>query len=1664
MEPFNDSVYFSEQARQLAKGTLFREIFVDQPGAEHGPLTSVLMAPVSWPDSYLMWQRLITTLCGIATVVVLVVLVRRISGRLEAAIAAGVAASYPNLWASDGLAMSESVSMLCVALVLIAAHRVLVTGAMRRRAWFGLGVLAGVAALARSELLLLVPGLMAAAWWNWTTERRSGAEAASAAEPVATAVPLAGRSLVARVALIATGAALALAPWTIFNASRFEGRVLLTTNEGGTLLGSYCSDTFEGADIGGWSVLCLFRDPDYKQDEEPSLRSERQRAMALEFAQDHVAELPVVVAARVARTLDLYGLSTLVAMDVGEERYEWASWAGIFAFWVLAPLAIMGWRRGSVSRSMRRLLTMPIVVTAFTTVVFYGAHRIRSTAEPSIVVLASLGAGHLVRNWLARLRAGKVENVNSQSGLGSTIREQVGASWRALSDRRRMAVVASLYGAASLIATGVSSGYAADNRFEIYQSPWSVLRRTLDGWDPTRGLGGPREDVWLPTLVPAAVLRSLGLSAASTQRAVAALLIAAFGIGVVALVRRLYEWRVGAVHVLAGAFAMSGPFTASFLVPTNLFAMSVASVWLTVVVIDGLRGEQPWRDAALAALLVLAAGNADLPGLAYSLVMLVPTVAYLLWVERSTSLRRLCGWAARSFALVAACAAWPLAKAWSARDELAARLAETELPSTSATTSSWSESIRGLGNWLSYFAESGRLAKPQTSILLTSPVVILATFALPAVALGAIWRTRWRGRVLLGFWMIAGTAVMVGAYSDAPFGSLVEWSFDANRLLTSFRNTYKAGTAVAVGTAVLAAVGVVHAWHALGPSRRRRMALSGCAAALTVAAAWPLASGGIFHPTERTDALPAYWREAADHLNGLPEPGRSLIVPASSQTYYRWGYVGDDIFDALFRRPHATATGWMVSTASGHDAIEALTLAVQEPGYRPGTIAALAQRLGITEIVIRNDVDWRRQGVARPAAYRALRSDPGLQLTATFGQAGLAVIGEQPDDLTAYESTLPAVEIYSVRSPVQGLGLVPGPPIVVAGDARSWAAAVQGGLVEAADPLSAAGALDDDELTSLLRQGAPVLVTDSARRRQRNLARHEVQLSPTLAEGQELDRPIRQLFAGAGPGNESTAWFADALRLEGAYITFGGFRYDRRASLAFDENPATMWAVPSSGVAGVRAALTVTLREPTVIDAVDVLASVDEQGASAVRQVTVELAGVAEPVVVELDAQGVGSAVMPRVPVTQLTLVISGTTDVGPEVGFREVRLTKPSGEAIDLVEYIDVPSRVVDRLADRSESSTPIAYSFRRSERPVTSLNETLGASAGAEESVLARRFRVPFASRLILTGALRVASGARTVLDASSGCVDVGLRIGAVPSEMQRILVRRDESIPAHDAAPLEGMPRSVGFSACMELVLGPGTHFLRTLPGSAVDAVWMRPQSWSSDRGADSGVLSWERVGPDRVVGTIEGGAGGILVLRESYDDRWTLEIDGRSVAPLEGGGANIWFVTPTDADEFTLTMRDGRVMRGAFAASMAGAAVCVLLLILSRRRRRGSGRAADAIPAQRSDIPRLGLPPRALGTALAVAAAAGTLLVGPVAIAAAVGVGIMLAVRPASLAATGAPAPALTALAGVVMLLDLPPVSMSFPRSADGASDLVAVALVFALCHLALVVAADRSSAP
>ena len=203
---FNDSIYYSEWAKQLTEGRFFREGFNDLPTAEHGPLTSVLMVPFSWMDDPVAYQRLVTVICGTATIVVIGLLGRAVRGDRVGIVAAVIAALYANLWINDGLVMSESVSVLAVSAVLLSAHRVFVVGRTDARSLVVLGVLCGLAALARSELVLFVPML---------------ALTVIVLRPPRDAAPGMSQRWAGAGILVATAVAVLL-PWVVPNLVRFE--------------------------------------------------------------------------------------------------------------------------------------------------------------------------------------------------------------------------------------------------------------------------------------------------------------------------------------------------------------------------------------------------------------------------------------------------------------------------------------------------------------------------------------------------------------------------------------------------------------------------------------------------------------------------------------------------------------------------------------------------------------------------------------------------------------------------------------------------------------------------------------------------------------------------------------------------------------------------------------------------------------------------------------------------------------------------------------------------------------------------------------------------------------------------------------------------------------------------------------------------------------------------------------------------------------------------------------------------------------------------------------------------------------------------------------------------------------------------------------------------
>lgn len=342
------------------------------PTADKPPLFPYLEAGISalggrtWA-----WHHLVGILSGGGTIAVVGLVGRRLAGPRAGLIAAGIAALYPLLIATDGSLRSESVYALMISLVLLAALRVRESATGQRLA--ALGALIGLAALTRSEALLLL---------------------------VLLPFPLAGlrRGLVAVIAC-----AVVLAPWFIRCWATFGQPVLISTNFGGLVAGANCDKTYHGELLGQWSFSCLVATGPSQSNE--ATNSNRLRDAGLRYARDHASRLPIVFAARLGRTFDLFRPLQNARLEAFTEgRNLTVERVGLVVYYLLAALAI----RGAVILRRRRgplgILLAPFVLVVFVSITAYGSTRLRVAAEPSLVLLAAIAIDERVRSTVSGSR------------------------------------------------------------------------------------------------------------------------------------------------------------------------------------------------------------------------------------------------------------------------------------------------------------------------------------------------------------------------------------------------------------------------------------------------------------------------------------------------------------------------------------------------------------------------------------------------------------------------------------------------------------------------------------------------------------------------------------------------------------------------------------------------------------------------------------------------------------------------------------------------------------------------------------------------------------------------------------------------------------------------------------------------------------------------------------------------------------------------------------------------------------------------------------------------------------------------------------------------------------------------------------------------------------
>jgi peptidoglycan/LPS O-acetylase OafA/YrhL/4-amino-4-deoxy-L-arabinose transferase-like glycosyltransferase len=452
---WSDSFYYHEGANLLADGRGYIHPFqwiyegLNIPGADHPPayLTVLSAFAVLGFRSFLAHQ-LISCVIGTLGVVAFGWAGRRVGGERVGLLTALILALSPNVFFHDALVMSESLVVATTAGVVWTAYRWWDRPGPAAALWFGVAV--GVAALARSEALLLGPLIGIPLVW-WTRHSRSPAQAAAdapaddradelaeAADPAGTtgeAAPERGADFAPRsragsplgqLALAGLAAAVVVAPWIVHNVLRFEHPVTLSAQFDHTLVSANCDEVYFGPNTGYWSRACVEAvegetDPRDDASEEGIVY----RRIAGDYVDEHQGRVPYVVLARIGRTFGLYQQGNQLDLDLlSDGKEKGLGEAGLLTWYVVAAAGAFG--LVGLRRAGRPIFPLVAVVaaTALTVVVTYGATRFRFPAELVLCIPAAVSLDAAITAFRAARRRRKAPDpaeaaAGGPAGLGS---------------------------------------------------------------------------------------------------------------------------------------------------------------------------------------------------------------------------------------------------------------------------------------------------------------------------------------------------------------------------------------------------------------------------------------------------------------------------------------------------------------------------------------------------------------------------------------------------------------------------------------------------------------------------------------------------------------------------------------------------------------------------------------------------------------------------------------------------------------------------------------------------------------------------------------------------------------------------------------------------------------------------------------------------------------------------------------------------------------------------------------------------------------------------------------------------------------------------------------------------------------------------------------------
>ncbi|WP_433420552.1 alpha-(1-_3)-arabinofuranosyltransferase domain-containing protein [Microtetraspora malaysiensis] len=580
--------------------------------------------------------------------------------------------------------------------------------------------------------------------------------------------------------------------------------------------------------------------------------------------------------------------------------------------------------------------------------------------------------------------------------------------------RHRLRLLAGCLLLAAVAFNTATEKIIAETKLDMAVNPLAFLGRALHLWDDA--YFGHLQNQAYGYLFPMgpfyALFLALDMPAWNVQRLWMTFVLCAAFLGTVQLARALRIGTPGA-RILAGfAYALAPHAQALIGINSSEFLPSALLPWVMLPLVKGARGELgPRRAAALSGVAFLFCGGVNA---AAELAVLIVPFVYLLTRTPGPRRRRLLAW---WLGAVAAVACWWLVPLLVMGRYVFSFLPYIENAAATTQVTSLTNTLRGTSSWLAFLSVDGEPWMAVAYEQALRPWLIVVTVLTACLGLAGLLRRDLPERAFLLISLLTGVAIVVAGHASAVAGPLnppVLGLLDG--VLAPFRNLHKFDALIRLPMA-LGLAGLLTLARA-----RWRPPLAAASAALVALTCVPVVAQGLA-PSGAFAEIPDYWKQATTWLDDNAGDGTVLALPGSKRGEYLWGRPLDEPMQPLLTTRWATYTivPW------GSAGVTRLLAAIDDrfsSGRGSVGLTATLRRIGVSHLVVRNDLDRRTIGGAWPArVHQAIEDSPGLRLVAQFGPGvGIA----QNDTASGWlDQPYHAVEIYQVGDPAQRAGTVP---------------------------------------------------------------------------------------------------------------------------------------------------------------------------------------------------------------------------------------------------------------------------------------------------------------------------------------------------------------------------------------------------------------------------------------------------------------------------------------------------------------------------------------------------------------------------------------------------------------------------------------------------------------